>query len=187
HRSGDSSGLPGWRVKRDALSVTKDTRVNIEVVVDHAVDGEAALGSVVAGAAVKTHGALHTGHRRSDAVCEDAGDAVLDEFRHRPAGVGDDWGAAQHRLDDREAEWLGERDGMHETACRAQDLGPLLATDGSEVSNTVAVDVRLDLLGEVPLVLHRAAEYERPFGAAGDLDRLCGARVGVDPAEAYER
>ena len=38
--------------------------------------------------------------------------------------------------------------------------------------------------GEVALVLHGAAQHERALGAAGDLDRLRRALVGVDAPEA---
>ena len=68
-RSGASSGLPGWRVKRDALSVTEDAFVDVEVVVDHAVGGEAALGR--AGGTRRGRSAparSHAGDRRVDAV-----------------------------------------------------------------------------------------------------------------------
>ena len=111
----------------------------------------------------KRVGALGRAATAESTSCrEDAGDAVLDELRHRPAGVGDDRRAAEHRLDDREAERLGERDRVQEAA--RPPRGPRRAPRGPtepRYADAVAVDVRLDLLGEVALVLDGAAEHER--------------------------
>ena len=43
--------------------------------------------------------------------------------------------------------------------------------------------MRLDLLAEVPLVLHDPRDVEPAAGSTGDVDRVRGALVGMDPPE----
>jgi hypothetical protein len=72
--------------------------------------------------------------------------------------------------------------------CRtSEDFGPLLWADRAEVGDAVAVDVRLDLLAEVRAVLNDPADNEPAAGQRGDLDRIGGALVGMDPTEIHER
>ena len=61
--------------------------------------------------------------------------------------------------------------------------GPLRRSDRSDVPHTVAVDVGLDLVAEVPLVLDDAGDDQAPTGGRGDRDGLGRALVGVDPPE----
>ena len=55
--------------------------------------------------------------------------------------------------------------------------------DRSEVAHPVAVDPRRDHVVEVALVLDGPGDQQRPPGALGDVDRVGGALVGMDPAE----
>ena len=128
-RSGASNGLPGCRVKSEALSVTEDTFIDIDVRIDHSVGGEAALGHLSASGAVEPNGALHARDRRIDAVRENSGDAIIDDLRHRATSVRDDRRPAQHRLDDRQSERLRERNRVQETRRRSENLCALPATN----------------------------------------------------------
>ena len=91
----------------------------------------------------------------------EAGQPLVDDLGHRPARVGDDRRAAHHRLHHREPERLVEGHRVQQRRRAAQDRGALCRADRAEVAHPVTVDVRLDLLGEVALVLHDPAQRER--------------------------
>ena len=65
----------------------------------------------------------------------------------------------------------------------SQHLGARRGVDGAEVAHLLAVDVRRDLVAEVLLVLDDPGDVEPTATSAGDLDRVGGALVGVDPSE----
>ena len=123
------------------------------------------------------------GHRRIDVVDQKAGHPVLDQLAHRASRIGDDRRATGHRLDDAVAERLVEVDQVEQGVGTAQHLRAHGGIDGAEVAHLLAVDVRRDLVAEVLLVLDDPGDVEPAATSTGDLDRLGGALVGVDPTE----
>ena len=108
----------------------------------------------------------------------------VDQLAHRAARVGDDRRAAGHRLDDAVAERLVEVDEVQQGVRSRRALRRAsAASTGAEVAHPLAVDVRRDLVAEVLLVLDDPGDVEPAAGSAGDLDRMGGALVGVDPPE----
>ena len=91
--------------------------------------------------------------------------------------------AAGHRLDDAEAERLVEVDQVQERPRAAEQLAAPSRPDRADVAHALAVDMRLDELLEVVAVLDDPGDHERQAGALGDLDRLRGALVRMDPPE----
>ena len=134
-------------------------------------------------APVELAGCSDRGYRRIDVVDEKAGDPVRDQLAHRASRVGDDRRATGHRLDDAVAERLVEVDQVEQGVRTPQYFGALRLVDGAEVAHLLAVDVRRDLVAEVLLVLDDPGDVESAAAAAGDLDRVGGALVGVDPSE----
>ena len=143
-----------------------------------AVGGE--LGDLVP---VELAGGSDRGDRRIDVVDQIAGDPVRDQLAHRASRVGDDRCATGHRLDDAVAERFVEVDQVEQRVRTSQYLGTLGGVDGAEVAHLLAVDVRRDLVAEVLLVLDDSGDVEPATTSAGDLDRVGGALVGVDPSE----
>ena len=134
---------------------------------------------------VEAIGTADRDHRFVDRVDERAGDAVVDEFRHRSATGGDDRRATGHGLDDAVPEWFVEVDQVEQGVGGAEHSAALRRCDGAEIAD-VAAEVRFDLRAEVVLVLDDAGDVEPAAGALGDLDRVCGALVGVDPPEVQQ-
>ena len=112
-----------------------------------------------------------------------SGHALVDNLGHRAAAIGDDRGAACHRLHDGQAERLIEMDRVQQRSRITEDLRPPLRADRPEEYDLVPVDVRLDGVGEIPLILNDAADYQSPSRAAGDLDGVGSSLVRVDAAE----
>ena len=101
----------------------------------------------------------------------------------RPARCRDDRGAARERLHHREPERLLEVDEVQQCARPAEQPVALGRAHRTEERDRPAVDVRLHLLAEVPLVLHHPGHHQRHPGAGGHLDRGVRALVGVEPPE----
>ena len=72
---------------------------------------------------------------------------------------------------------------MQQRARAAEHGPPLVGSDGADVADAVAVDVRLHGTLEVLAVLDDAGDRQRQSGPRGDLDRLGGALVRMDPPE----
>ena len=68
----------------------------------------------------------------------------------------------------------------------SEQTDPLHRPDRPDEADPIAVDLRSDLLVEVPLVLDDPGDGQRHPGPFGDLDRLGGALVRVDTAEEEE-
>ena len=139
-----------------------------------------------AGGAVERRSRVDNGHGLGDVRDEVAGLPGVDDLAHRTALERDHRRAAHHRLDDRQAERLGEGDRVQERGCAAENLRASAGADRAEVRDPVSVDPRLDALVEVRLVLDDAADDEPAARVSGDLDRLGRALVGVDAAEGDE-
>lgn len=69
---------------------------------------------------------------------------------------------------------------------RAKHLRPLLRPDRSQVDDPVAVDMRLDLLMEVPIVLHDCADQQPAPDPARDLDGVSGPPARVYAVEHHQ-
>jgi len=107
---------------------------------------------------------------------------VIDQLRHRAESEGNDRCPGGHRLDDRQAERLGEADQVQQGQRTTQQAVALGRPHRPDVGD-VAAQLRLHLLAEVPLVLHDPGDHQRHPGAASNLDRQVGALVRMDPAE----
>src|SRR4029077_8210364 len=94
--------------------------------------------------------------------------------------------SAGHRLDDAVPEWLLEADQMEERVSASEQTDPLHRPDRPDEPDPIAVDLRSDLLVEVPLVLDDPGDGQQHPGTLGDLDRLGGTLVRVDTAEEEE-
>ena len=68
----------------------------------------------------------------------------------------------------------------------SEQIDPLLRPDRPDEADPIAVDLRSDLLVEVPLVLDDPGDGQRHPGTMGDLDRLGGALVRVNTTEEEE-
>ena len=111
------------------------------------------------------------------------GHALIDNLGHRAAAIGDDRGAARHRLHDGQAERLIEMDRVQQRGRVTEDIRPALRADRAEEYDLVPVDVRLHGFGEIPLVLHDAANHQPSSRPAGDLDGIGSPLVGMDAPE----
>src|ERR1700730_8238890 len=69
----------------------------------------------------------------------------------------------------------------------AQDTRAPPRADRAEEDDPIPVDVRLHGVGEIPLVLHDAADHQPSSGAAGDLDGVSCPLVRMDAPERNER
>ena len=115
------------------------------------------------------------------------GHALINDLGHGAAPIGDDRGAARHRLHDRQAERLIEMDRVQQRRRVAEDLRPALRADRAEEYDLVPVDMRLHGVGEIPLVLHDAADHQPSARAAGDLDGVGSSLVRMDAPERDKR
>ena len=89
---------------------------------------------------------------------EEPGDALVDHLGHRPAGVGDDRRTAWPSPRPRTARTARRRrSGAAARAAEPRTSARCCRPDRAEVDDPVAVDVRLDLLGEVALVCDEPA------------------------------
>ena len=61
-----------------------------------------------------------------------------------------------------------------------------MRADRAEEDDLVPVDIRFHGVGEIPLVLHDAADHQPPARAAGNLDGVGGALVGMDAPETHQ-
>src|SRR5258705_11929314 len=163
--------------------MANDVAVHLYVLVDHGGDGEALGGEFGDLAPVELVGCSDRGHCRIDVVDQKAGHPVGNQLAHRTSRVGDDRRATRHRLDDAVTERLVEVDRGEQCMRTPQYFGALRLFDGAEVAHLLAVDVRRDLDTEVRVVLDDPGDVEPAATSAGDLDRLGGALVGVDPSE----
>ena len=111
------------------------------------------------------------------------GHALIDHLGHRAAVIGHDRGAARHRLHDGQAERLVEMDRVQQRSRTTQDLRPALRADRAEEHDLVPVDVGLHGVGEIPLVLHDAADHQPSSRPAGDLDGVGSSLVRMDAPE----
>ena len=103
-------------------------------------------------------------------------DAVLDDLRGRAVREREHRGAGGERLDHDQAERLRPAD-RHQERERVREQA-LLAdpADLADVADQLPVDVRLDLVGEEPLVagLHRTGQDQRTSDGLGHPDRAVG-------------
>ncbi len=147
------------------------------------IDGEAGRDGRAAGGAVDLVDPGDGLDRAVEAVDEETGDAMIDQFGHRAAIAGDDWGTARHRLDHREAEKLVEIDQVEQRTGRTQRPRAGVAGDRAVVDDPSAVDRGRDLALVIALILNDARHHQPTAGAARDFDRFGGALVGMDAAE----
>ena len=87
------------------------------------------------------------------------------------------------RLDDAEAERFVEVDEMEERVRRAERRRSVDRIDRAEIADPIAIEVRLHLVAEVPLVLDDAGDVEAAARPLGDLDGVRRALVGMDASE----
>src|SRR5215218_3341547 len=64
-----------------------------------------------------------------------------------------------------------------------QHVGAHRGVDSAEVAHLLAVNMRRDLVSEVLLILDDSGDVEPTATSSGDLDRVSGSLVGVDPSE----
>ena len=121
--------------------------------------------------------------RRLDVVGQVPGHALVNHLGHRAAPVGDDRGAARHGLHDGQAERLVEVDRVQQRSRIAEDIRAAPRADRAEEDDLVPVDMRLHGVGEIPLVLHDAADHQPSSRATGDLDGVSCSLVGMDAPE----
>ena len=88
-----------------------------------------------------------------------------------------------HRLDHGQPERLGEGDRVQQRVRRRRAPRPAAPDRPSRGRRPGRRRRRLDLLAEVALVGDDPGDQQPPPGERGDLDRVGGALVGVDPAE----
>ena len=111
---------------------------------------------------------------------EEARHAVFDDLGRRALGEGQHRRSAGHRLDHDHPERLRPAD-RHQERVRVGEQ-PLLAcaADLADVGDLLAVEMRLDLLGEEPLLarLHDAGEDQPPPHGLRDADGALRALLG---------
>ena len=108
---------------------------------------------------------------------------MVDEFAHGTSIVGDHRRPARQCLHDAVPEGFVEVDQVEQGVGAPENVGALRRSDRAEVSDVVAVEMRLDLLSEVALVLDDAGDVEPASGPTRDVDRVRRALVGMDPPE----
>src|SRR5581483_11227186 len=116
-------------------------------------------------------------------------EAVLgwpDDLAHRAAPSCHDRGPARHRLDDAVAERLVEVDQVRERPRGAGQVRAAVGPDGADVGHAGAVETRFDEALEVASILDDPGDRERQAYARGDVDRLRGSLVWMNPAEEQE-
>src|SRR5690606_14881876 len=162
--------------------------VQAKVVAGHALRGEALLEDLAASRAVERAGPAHRGHRLVAALHDEAGDAFVDDLRHRAVAPGDHRRAAGHRLDHHQSEGLGPVDRKEQRARVAEELRFLLVADLAEVFDARLLEQRFDHVLEVfavrPVDLRRDAQ--RQAGRARDRDRAVDALLRRDAPEERE-
>ena len=94
--------------------------------------------------------------------------------------------AARHGLDHAEPERLLERDQVQQGTRAAQHRPSFVGSDGADVSDAIAVDVRLHGTLEVLAILDDAGDDQRHPDARGHVDRLGRALVRMDAPEEQE-
>ena len=152
--------------------------VGREVVVGHTIEPEVGDGVLLYLRPVECSDLGHRFDSLLDVANKEAGDAFLDELRHRSAPVGDDGRATRHRLDDAIAEWLLEADEVQQRDGAAEHVWSELRPDGAEVAHPHAVDRQCDDVVVVPPILDDPSDDQRQAGPAGDLDGVGGALSG---------
>ena len=132
------------------------------------------------GRAIQPHSRADRAYRRLDVVGQVPGHALVDHLGHRAAPVGDHRGTARHGLHDGQAERLVEVDRVQQHGRIAEDIRPAPRADRTKEHDLIPVDMRFHGVGEIPLVLHDAADHQPSSRAAGDLDGISCSLVRMD-------
>ena len=95
------------------------------------------LDRLTAGGAIDLADAVDRRDGFVETVDEEAGDAVVDQFGHRSAAIGDDRRAAGHRFDHRQAERLLEADQVEHRTGLTQRAGPVVAAQHAAIIDAI--------------------------------------------------
>jgi hypothetical protein len=139
----------------------------------HAVRGEALCRGLRAAHRVEARRLLHEAGHLVLVAAQEPVDAVLDDLGGRAVREREHRGAGGERLDHHQPErlWPGDR---HQEGERVREQALLAyAADLADVADQLRVDVRLDLVGEEPLVagLHRPGQDQRTADRLRHADR----------------
>src|SRR5258708_17862798 len=179
---GVASDAPAWRSDgfTQPLLARYQPAIDVEIAVRHAARGEARLEDVPDPRAIEFVQPPRRCRRLYLVIDDEAGDAVIDDFRHGAATKGDDRCPAGHCLDHREAERLAPCDREDETGGIAEEGTLLRVADLAEILDVGPLEqwlhVRLEVcpVGRVDLgggLQFHAGHRCEPDRSSGRLPR----------------
>ena len=155
--------------------------VESRVLARHPLGREASLGSLTDPGPIKSEAGEHLPCELLRRVRAVAGDPLVDDLRHRAETHCDDRGAAHHRLDQDEPEWLWVGDRVQQRPRPTEEPVPFGASDGADVLYRPPVHQRLEVLPVVVVV--RPREQQTHPEDASSRDSLQRALPGGKPPE----
>ena len=171
-----------------SADVAQQRPINVDIVFRHPCGGKALFETLTHLFPIERNDARQRRDRLFHGFDDGAGDAVLDDLRHRAAAKSQDRRAAGHRLDHGEPERLRPVDREQQRLRVAQELRLLVVVDLADEFDAAAVEQRFDLGLEIGLVgaVHLGGDLERNAQRARDGDGAVGTFLRRDAAEKGE-
>ena len=169
----------------DGFRRLEQRTIDADIVLRHPRGGKALLETLPHLFPVERDDARQRRDRLLHGVDDGAGDAVVDDLRHRAAAERQDRRAAGHGLDHGKAERLRPVDGKQQRLRLAQELRLLMLVDLADEFDAGAVEQRLDLRPEIGFVgaVDLGCDLQRNAERARDRDGAVGPLLRRDAAE----
>jgi hypothetical protein len=159
--------------------------IDLDVILGHACSGKPLLEPPPNRTSIESHHVRKDSHRLLRRVDDAAGDVLVHDFWNRAAAKRENRGAARHRFDHHQAEWLGPVDGEQERPCFAEklDLAPL--ADLSDEFHPRLVEQRCDLGSKIGFIglVHLGCNLQRNAECLCDANGAVRALLRGDSSE----
>ena len=171
--------------RRRRISTTQQRTIDADIILRHPCGGKALLETLPHLFSVERDDARQRRNRLFHAVDDGAGDAFVDDLRHRAAAERQDRRAAGHGLDHGKAERLRPIDGKQQRLRLAEELRLLMLVDFADEFDAGAIEQRLDHRAEIGFVgaVDLGCDLQRNAERARNRDGAVGALLRRDAAE----